>query len=413
MVKQLFSLSIIAGAGVVSACFGDGPVPSAPSRATLLFSGVPLMNCNGTYIGPVAVGADSGYVTMLPYVANGGATGNCGGGQQIPNEPQHVAAFNKDSGAMMPVGSAGESSQAGHDFLTTTPTGVAYVYSEPSTMNTRAYVDPGHIQVGTGMGVDTPFGIAQAGSDLYVELTSNPITTGQSEPDDPEYPCCGGGPQNGTPQGSIWKVGGGSIASVNPVCTTLDTCFVGNSSSVIYFERPNTTGSELWRLTALATASLTPTMVASLTTGGEVPVGLDANDTTIAYATSLTCNTMTSNDACNIDECNVFAYDIATQTPTTLLSTHQWGCMDAKLANGYVYFTIVGWSRRTQHMFGKGIGRVKLADKTFESLDLGIQGDAAGPRRVYPSGDRLYLVDPLVMARIDAAELDGKHDFMP
>ena len=191
------------------------------------------------------------------------------------------------------------------------------------------------------MGIDTPFGIAQSGSDLYVELTSNPITTGQAEPDNPEYPCCGG-PQNGTTQGTIWKVGGSSIMQVNPVCSTVDRCFVGNSSSVIYFERPNTTGSELWRLTALATASLTPTKVAAQTTGGEVPVGLDANDTTIAYATSLTCSTMSSNDVCNVDECNVFAYDIASGMMTTLLSTGKWGCMDAKLADGYVYFTIVG-----------------------------------------------------------------------
>jgi hypothetical protein len=87
--------------------------------------------------------------------------------------------------------------------------------------------------------------------------------------------------------------------------------------------------------------------------------------------------------------------------------------MDAKLADGYVYFTIIGWSQRTQHFFGKGIARVAIADKTFESLDLGIQGDAAGPRRVYPSGGQLYLVDPLVMARIDASELAGKHDFAP
>jgi len=386
-----------------------------PTRATVLFTGQPIQNCyQGTYVGPVAIGSGSGYVTMLPFVPQGGNSGICNNqGGQVPDAPQDVFAFNKDGGSLTSLGSAGESSQAGHDYLTTTPTGVAYVYSEPSTMNTRAYVDPGHIQVGSGMGVDTPFGIAQSGSDLYVELTSNPITTGQAEPDNPEYPCCGGGPGGGTTQASIWKVGGGSIAQVNPVCTTLDRCIVGNSTSLIFVERPNTTGNELWRITALATATSTPTMVASQSNGGEVPVGLDADDTTIAYTTSLTCTTMSSNDSCNVDECNVFAYDIASGMMTTLLSTGKWGCMDAKLADGYVYFTIVGWSQRTQHMFGKGIGRVSIADRTFESLDLGIQGDAAGPRRVYPSGDRLYLVDPLVMARIDAVELAGKHDFTP
>jgi hypothetical protein len=412
MVNKLLPLSIVAGAGVISACFGEGPTPGEPTRATVLFSGQPLQNCQGTYIGPVAIGAGSGYVTMLPFAPQGGPQGgNCP--NQPANEPLDVFAFNKDGGSLTKLGSAGESSGDGHDLLVATATGVAYVYSQPGTMNTPAYVEPGHIQVGSGTGVDTAFGIAQAGSDLYVELTSSPITTGQAEPNNPEYPCCGGGPLNNQAQGSIWKVGGGSIVQVNPVCTTLDRCFVGNSSSLVYFERPMTSGNELWRLTSLATVSLAPTMIASLANGPEVPVGLDADDTTIAYATSMTCSTSNSNQSCSIDECNVFAYDIASGMQTSLLSTRQWGCMDAKLANGYVYFTIVGWSQRTQHMFGKGIGRVKIADKTFESLDLGMRGDAAGPRRIFPSGDRLYLVDPLVMARIDAAELDGKHDFTP
>jgi hypothetical protein len=411
MVKRFFILSLIA----FTACFGDGPTPTSPTRATVLFGGQPIQNCTfGTYIGPVAVGVASGYVTMLPFVQNGGANACGNGGQQIPNEPQDVFSFDKDAGGLTKLGSAGEASQQSHAFLTTTATGVAYVYSEQGAMNTQAFVEPGHVQVGTGMGVDTPYGIAQSGSDLYVEITSNPLTTGQAEPNNPEYPCCSGGPINGnTTQANIWKVGGSSIAQVNPVCSTLDRCFVGNANSLIYFERPNTSGNELWRLTQLTTANSQQTMISSLTNGPEVPVGLDANDTTIAFATGLTCMTSNENQSCDVDECNVFAYDIATSTLKTLLSTHAFGCMDAKLADGYVYFTIIGWSQRTQHFFGKGIARVAIADKTFESLDLGMKGDAAGPRRVYPSGAQLYVVDPLVMARIDASELAGKHDFTP
>ena len=415
MVKKLASISIVAGAAAITACFGAGPTPSPPSKATILFTGAPIMNCgqSGTYIGPVAIGAGSGFVSMLPYTQSGGGFDCNGGGGPPPSQDESIFAFNKDGGTLTKIGSAGQSNQSFHAKLTTTPTGVAYVYASQST--NQAIVDPGNIMVGSNMGgVTQPLGIAQVGSDLYVEITNNGVTTGQAEPDNPEYPCCGGGSGGTNNQmANIYKVGaGGAVVAVNAVCNTLDACMVGNANDLIYFERP-ATGTELWQLTLLPVTQTTPTKVASLSNGGEVPVGLDANDTTVAFSTSLTCQTFSQNDLCNVNECNVFAYDIASGTLKTLLSTRQWGCMDAHLADGYVYFTIVGYASRTQHMFGKGIGRVSIADKTFESLNLGIQGDAAGPRRIYPQAGRLYLVDPLIMARIDATELDGKMDFTP
>lgn len=415
MVKKLASISIVAGAAVISACFGEGPVPTPPAKATILFTGTPIPNCgaSGTYIGPVAIGAGSGFVSTLPYTQSGGGFDcNGGGGGPPPSQEEDIFAFNRDGGTLMKIGSAGQSNQNLHARLTTTPTGVAYVYGAQS--NGQAIVQPGNVMIGSNMGgVADPLGIAQVGSDLYVELGTNGVTTGQSEPDNPEYPCCGGnmGGANNT-MASIYKVGSASPLQISAVCSTLDTCMVGNANDLIYFERP-VSGTELWQLTLLPVAGTTPTKVASLSNGGEVPVGLDANDTTVAFSTSLTCSLMNQSDQCNVNECNVFAYDIASGMLKTLLSTRQWGCMDAKLADGYVYFTIIGYASRTEHMFGKGIGRVSIADKTFESLNLGIQGDAAGPRRIYPSAGRLYLVDPLVMARIFATDLDGKMDFTP
>jgi hypothetical protein len=315
----------------------------------------------------------------------------------------------------MKIGSAGENSNDGHDQLTMTPSGVAYVYSEQTSNSTQTYVDPGRVAVGNNMGLSTPLGIAQSGSDLYVELVNTVMTNGQSEPNNPEYPCCAGMNGGGQTSGAyIWKVGGGVLdQNINPVCTTVDRCFTGNATSLIYFERPNTTGNELWRLTMLDTASVTKTKIASISNGAEVPAGLDANDTTIALSTSRTCSTTSSDQTCDVNECNVSVYDIAGGTLKTLLSTHEFGCMDAKLADGYVYFAIIGYQQHTEHFTGLGIARVSIADKTFESLDLGMRGDAAGPRRIYIDGGHLFVVDPLVMARIDATELDGKHDFTP
>jgi hypothetical protein len=412
MVKKLLSFSLI---GVVSACFGDGPVPTPPSRATVLVTGSPIQSCGATgmYFGPVAIGAGSGYISMLPFTAQGGGNGDCnGGGGSPPPTPETVVAFDEDTGAQSPVGSAGQDNQNIHAHLTTTPAGVAYAYS---TGTNQVMVAPANVMVGSGQGgTASVLGIAQAGSDLYVEVTNGATTGGPPEPDNPGYPCCGPIGNTAGTQANIYKIAGStatSVTQVAPIYTTLDTSFVGNANNLAFFE--SGTAGVLWQLTLLATSSLTKTPITSLSSGGEVPVGLDANDSTIAFSTSLACVIQNQSDVCSVDECNVFAYDIAGGTMKTLLSTNQFGCMDAKLADGYVYFTIVDYSSRTESLFGKGIGRVAIADKSFDSLALGVQGPAAGPRRIYPSAGKLYLVDPLVLVRIDAAELDGKHDFTP
>jgi hypothetical protein len=196
------------------------------------------------------------------------------------------------------------------------------------------------------------------------------------------------------------------------MCETATRCFVANPSYLVYFERPMASGNVLWQLTAMQPSMPIATRaVMQQSIGGESPVGLAADPNTIAWTTSLSCD----NSPCSVSECNVYTYDLSSTNSltNTLLSTHQFGCMDARIADGYVYFAIVAYDSNTEHMHGVGIGRVSIADRTFESLNLGIAGDAAGPRRVIPSGGRLYLVDPLVMARIDAVELSGKHDFTP
>ena len=99
--------------------------------------------------------------------------------------------------------------------------------------------------------------------------------------------------------------------------------------------------------------------------------------------------------------------------PKTLLATTRFGCVDAKLASGYVYFSIVALYSDINSMFGRGLGRVSIADRTIETIDLGIRGPYAGPRRIFPIGDQLFLVAPLVMARIDASVLAGKQDLVP
>src|SRR5512135_3601098 len=107
MVKKLASISIVAGVGVISACFGEGPTPTPPAKATILFTGAPIPNCgaSGTYIGPVAIGAGSGYVSTLPFTQSGGGNDCNGGGGPPPMQDEDIFAFNKDGGTLMKIGS--------------------------------------------------------------------------------------------------------------------------------------------------------------------------------------------------------------------------------------------------------------------------------------------------------------------
>ena len=86
-----------------------------------------------------------------------------------------------------------------------------------------------------------------------------------------------------------------------------------------------------------------------------------------------------------------------------------FSCAHLSIDATHVYFAIV--SIGNQRMRGDGIGRISIADQTFESLDLGIQGESAGPRRVYLAGDSMFAVDPFVVAAIKKTALDGKQDF--
>jgi hypothetical protein len=413
MVKKLLSTAIVGSAAVVGACFGDGPTPSAPSSATILLSGTPIQNCNsGTYIGTVAVGSNQGYVTTLPFIHNGGPNppgcDNGGGGAQVPMVDQNVFSFNLDGGTLMKLGSAGMSGQGWRPQITADGSGYRYAWTQTASQPSGTYLEPDHMQVGSGnFGTEYPLGIAADGSDVWVALQTNATTGGQSEPDNPEYPCCGstGG---GVGSGAIWKVGTGAVGTWQPFCLYTDRCFVAASGMLYYFEL----GQMSWKLTSLPGGGGTPgTLAVGNNNDGLVPAGLDASAGYVAFTTAPRCDNMSGN--CDYSLCNVFVYDTAMQKLTTLLSTHQFGCMDAKIADGFVYFAITGVDQHTQHMFGRGIGRIAIADRTFESLDLGIQGDAAGPRRIFPLGNQLFLVDPLVMARIDASAIAGKQDIAP
>lgn len=412
MVKKLLSIGLVGGVAVVSACFGDGPTPAAPSGATILFSTEPGQSCNeGTYIGPLAFGSDHVYVSFLPYQPVGGSCHNGGGGGGI-QAGQSVFAYPLGGGTLEKIGSAGETNGGAHVQLAATGSGVAYAYNEAAS--TSLYVEPGHVTFQSMNGTELALGMFAIGSDVYVGAINNANTTGGLDVTAPTFPNGGAGSiANGS--GYVMQVGTGTATPWSPECGALDRCLVANSSSFTYLAPPSTGG--LWTLLQQPLGGSSATVIATAAQNGLAPLGLDTDDHQVAWSTTESCGQGMGGGSfnCSMVSCNVFVYDTtaAMPKPTTLLSTQHFACVDAKLSNGYVYFAIVALSTENQQMIGRGIGRVAIADRTLETLDLGIETPTAGPRRVFPIGDQLYLVDPFVLARIPASALDGKHDFTP
>lgn len=417
MVRKLLAIGLVGGVAAVSACFGDGPIPGAPSAATELFSTSPGQNCSeGTYIGPVAFGSDHVYVSFLPYQpVSGNCNNNNGGGGGGIQAAQSVFQYPLGGGTLAKVGSAGETNSGGHVQLAATGSGVAYAFDDPTDTNAGLIVEPGHVTLPSTMGTIIPLGMFAVGGDLYVGTSSNAATTGGLDVTAPTFPNTGGASLNGG-TGEIWHVGSGAEATWAQNCAALDRCLVANSTSYAYVSSETSGGGGTWSLLQTPLGGTTPTKIATAPqSGGVAPLGLDIDETHVAWSTTDSCAQPMPGGSfnCNIRSCNVFVYDTGMAMTKTLLSTQQFACVDAKLANGYVYFVIVALSAENQEMIGRGIGRVAIADRTVETLDLGIETPTTGPRRIFPIGDQLYLVDPFVLARIDASALNDKHDFTP
>ncbi|MBV8760311.1 MAG: hypothetical protein JO257_23670, partial [Deltaproteobacteria bacterium] len=392
---------------------GEGPTPSAPSEATVLVTASPAQSCNsGTYIGPVAFGSDHVYVSFLPYQAQGGSC-NGGGGGNI-QAPQTVYGAPLAGGALEKIGSAGVTND-GHVQLVATGSGVAYAFNEMQSTNLS--FEPGHQSLPSMMGTNIPLGMFAIGNDVYVGTLNMYMTNSGASVAAPNFPNYSGTMITAQSPGEIWHVGSGSAGSWSPQCGALDRCLVANGSAFTYLAADPGVDASLWSLLQVPLGGTTPTKIANAPhSSGLMPLGLDMDDHQVAWSTTESCaQPMGGSFSCHMTTCNVFIYDSTATMPaaSTLLATQQFACVDAKLANGYVYFAIVEVSSENQVLIGRGIGRVHIADRSVETLDLGILAPGYGPHRVFPIGDQLYLVDPFVLARIPASALDGKHDFTP
>ena len=401
------------------ACFGEGPIPSNPTEATVLYTAPsPSFECNGAYVGSVAIGPGTdAYVVAQPFTTN-----QCG--TSPPPVPLSVEVFQK-AAKLDPV-ILGDAGKADASFATTLHA------PRVSAVGIWAYEATGSDGLDLGIMVDPSLGLVQASTQrtfpagIITDATSVFVAGwqaggGRYGVDHPDYPCCGPvGPQN--PDGgantlTTIPIGGGSPTPL-PVaptyaCESMSECLAANTSSLFYMEHAEPGHvAKITRFPKTGTAAAEQAMIGTVDAIGVnkvAPVGLVASDSHVVWSVSTEYELQRSDDPVPPSLCIITAYDLTTEVTTVLLSTTEFSCMHASLDTGFVYFAIV--SIVGGHLHGDGIGRVAIAEQTFESLALGIEGDSAGPRRVYVVDDSMYLVDPFTVVAVKKSALDGKQDF--
>jgi len=404
----------------VPACFGEGPEPTMPTDATVLFHvSVPLDQfcSNSRFIGDVALGTGKGYALTVPYLPSYGNCGNNGG--QAPQAVIPVSYFGTTTTTVGAIGNAGQSdpNSPNHPRLAAAGDLVGWSYID-RTMQTGGEVVVGTSSMTTKIpmtaGFFMPIAMTADPTTFYVGgVMSNGTTGKNSDVDDPTYPCCGPFSYPGDINGHIYAITGGTVTTLPTApkfnYNTLKSALVSNSTSLFFteFAQPIGTTSPTLINSARKDGTMPATLGMIPKTEG-TPVGLGASDTFVAWSSSV----LYENLPYPPGFCNVSAYDLTTGTATKLL-TKDFSCMDAAVDDSHVYFAIVDVpDDNQQNMFGLGIGRVSIADKTFESIRLGITGPTRGVRRVYVDGaEDIVVVDPFVVANIKKSAFAGKHDF--
>lgn len=408
---------------LIPACFGEGPEPTLPSEATILFS-VPRptqQHCsNSRFIGDVALGTGKGYALTLPYVPNNNNCGDSGpGGAPVITIP--VSSFGMTTSSSIQVGTAGQSDpySGTRPHIAAAGDLAAWTYLDRTTSQSGEVVVSTSAQLTTKLpmsnGFFLPIAMTADATAFYVAGVQTSGFNGKSsDVNDPTYPCCGTYGTPGDISSHIYKVTPAGAVTTLPTAPkfnylTLKSALVSNSTSLFFTEyaQPINSASATLVNGVRKDGSL-PVMLGMIPSSQGVPVGLGASDSYVAWASSVKYENPPYPDGF----CNVGAYDLAAGMAIPTLYHGDFSCLDAAVDATHVYFAIVDiTSNGSENMFGIGIGRVSLADKTFESIRIGTSGAATGPRRVYLDGENIYAVDPFVIASIKKSALVGKHDF--
>jgi hypothetical protein len=423
--RRLTSVSIVAASGLV-ACFGAGPTPGLPSGAEVVYV-VPQPSSGNecgtsTFIGDVAIGSNAGYLVTLPYQPRNDCNNTGGQPMQLPVA---INSFAKTAPlGSVQIGEAGVAQTNGPSQNPVVWPSGNWLYQDPGT-NQLAIGPLGTTIPTSGSGRNDPAALLVDGSNAYYALWSPPDSF--IHLNNPYFPCCTG--PNGTAQagGVVARLalpllaGSASptmIATPNLACEQTKRCVVQTPTSVFYVEHvmPGS-GAAVWRFDKAGSGGLT--MIGMLDGSTYSASGLGADPTHVAWSGSLQFTALGQNQNTQTvppPACAIWVYDAVNGgSPVQVFQSSKFSCLDAAVDSTSVYFAIVSMqSGDNPQLRGDGIGRISLDGSTFESIALGIDDFAGGPRRIYldnANTDDLYAVTSLAIARIAKSALDGQHDF--
>lgn len=408
---------------VLAACFGAGPQPHAATDVQVVFeapagSGSCAVQ---SYVGDVVLAGTTGYAAVLPYLPPGCAQTGAG-----PQGDEQIVEFPLD--ASVPSGSVVQDLGMTSVNGPTPPRlgldgGGSLVWLYEVTGISLSLGPPGAPVEGSVSGgaampfPGQPIQVWNDGGALDVAVTMPQGGQLPGDPAAPGYPCCG----DNTPRADMVYRGPVTtgqkptvtFASQQAVVAELKQPFAVDSGHTYYVGGIGTG----WPIDELGSSS--PVAMLSPSVDAYAPVGLAAQGggLAIAVAPAILDNGPPPAPGCEITWFQPTANGSSVPSPSPILQTSRFSCMDVAIDPPYIYFAIVEAAQNGDcgncgpDLHGAGIGRVSFDGQTFESLALGVSGSQSGPRRVYIAGGEIYAVDPLAIVRIDESKLAGAHDF--
>jgi hypothetical protein len=418
---------------LAAACFGEGPIPTTPPDVTVLMA-VPAGNSCGVghYLGPVSIGATYGYTVVLPFQSRDNCdNGDMGGTGDPPSEQAQVWQFSLDgSETATQIATAGMTEGRRNPRIQATGVGVNFVYQDQGLMKLNVGGVPEiNYEIPYTSGSFLPAGLIRDSNRmrLYVGAHATNDSTGgggKSEPNNPNYPCCGP-PSGGTGSpGFVFQIPlGGPPAQMaitrKFACEYSGRCFVGNTDGLVYLAHADTgSGYYVGLYPKDGVATEDEQRLATMDgLNTIVPVGLAANDAVVAWTMAPSYDSSVSGSSSSGNEpkhCEVGVYDLAAGAlvQPALLDTDKFTCTGAATDEEFIYFAIVENTNR-QHFQGIGLGRVNIATRAFESVAISVFGRSTGIRRLFIGETDMFLVDPFAVVKIAKSAFAGKQEIAP
>lgn len=404
----------------LAGCFGGGPTPTLPDDVTVLFHAPAAAgSCSAAYIADVALGANGGIAVTAPYLP---WQGNCSG--MASGDFQIVGFTKQGGGGAMMLGTVPSNGMFAAPRVAVADDVTAWASFQSSSGSigigpVGTMISP----MGTGGPSPSPGGIAldASGTPAVAYVAAwNPSTS--IVPTFPYFPCCTGGNNQNSPSYSFDRIamasGAGAVAMpVTPRfwCDDVRTCLTATSHDLIYVQHADPAHAAT--VDRFPKDGLTASDEVELGVLDHPPAGLAADEDHVAWTESYDfaqLGQIQSQTTLPPLSCTLAVAPLAGPA-TQLLSTSRFACGDVAVAGGDVFFLIIGLDDSghgvVEHT--SGIGRIRIADGTLESVALGLEGFGAGPRGLAVDADSIYLFDPLLVARVPKSAVEGHSDFAP